>query len=900
MNSNFFVTWDEVASYIEGSKGLKYLDAPKQWVEAFEEAIGDAARYVGDNTFYNPYGFYSVKNWLTEGELIAPSVEGGLKSIPSVTNVITDTVTGGTVAGSAALATEAVGTTITLTAAGWIATGLVGLGLGVASYELAPEFWTDVSNAVFEPITGEHLTPEQTEPFLRKKISTLLSTDDNGHIVTYIDRDMMERMYNFIQTHVQQDGWNFYDVTSPYVSGSWASYTPSYTYYGGAMEKISHNSSAPRVEIPVKTGISLTDAMLQSVVHQVQLMMEVQGYTDSEPSVSGVVNNLRSLYPNYNNADFYAVNYTNYYTSSTVQVRKVQITGYNVTTTDDSEITAKWDNNGVYEYDYYRYLRMGVNQAQAENDDYGTRVELYDKDGNFINSQTDALFSYEYDITTGVGTVKDDGTSYIFTRGFWLGYVPNFDGQTNKFGCYYTSVEPRGALDNYLTRNGVEQKGKIPPTSGTMALAYPEWYAGNKTIGTPTKGGEDAVSNYIPANIPMTATDTEKIIKKGVNKGSDSYTDDQDSNQTGKDTPNINPIDAFNESVQDNINDYNESNTSPNTAPDPSPQPLPDYPTTPPTDTEGDSGDTPTPGTMETVTASGMVSVYNPTKQELIDFSAWLWSPNFLDNFLKIFANPMDAIIGLHIMYATPSTGNSEHIVAGYLDSGVSAKVVNNQFTEIDCGTVEIPEYYGSAIDYEPYVQIHVYLPFVGIQAIKPNDVIGKQLNIKYGVDALTGTCLATLTSKKGSSEIACYNFAGNCATQVPVSGGNYAQMITGLASMAVGVGGAIATGNPIMLAGAAVGAMSSHLDVSHSGSIGANAGAMGIRKPYVIITRKKSFDAGNYNSFYGFPANHTIILGSCSGYTQVKSVHIDSIPVATDNEKTEIETLLKQGVIIR
>ena len=902
--SAFFITWNELAEYIEGAKGIKYLENPTEWIKALEEIAGKGtnSRYVGNDTFYNPEGFYTIQNWLSSGKNVTTALDGGVKSIPVVENIITDATTGGTVAGAAAVATEATGITISLSVAGWIATGLVSLGLGVAAYEAAPEFWTDLSNAIFEPITGEHLTPEQTEPFLRRKIKTLLSTDSNGHIVTYVDQAMMQRMYDFIQSHIQVNGWDFYDIGSPYTSGDWTNFTPSGTYYGGQASRIAHSANAPVVNIPVKTdSISLTDEVLQTTVHQVQLMMETAGYTGPEPSTQGVINNLRSLYPNYNNADFYAVYYSDYYTSSTVQTRKLQVTGYNVAVSEDNEITARWYRTSDYTYYYNRYLRMGVNAAQAENNDYATKVDLYDDNGNWIDWGHNALFSYEYDIDTGVGVVKDDGTSYIFQGGYWLGLYPNDNGQRNTFGCYYTTVEPRSALDDYLVSAGVEQHGRIPTHGGTFASDYEDWLLGKKTVGTPTKNGTNTVSNYIPSNLPLTDTDTEKIIKSGVNKGTGSYNDDQNENHNGQKTPERNPVDNVNNDIEDSIKDYNDSKVDPFTAPDEAPLPLPDYPVNPPQEPGGDTGDTPDPSAMETVTASGMVSVYNPTKQQLIDFSAWLWSPNFLDNFLKIFANPMDAIIGLHIMYATPSTGSAEHIVAGYLDSGVSAKVVNNQFTEIDCGTIEIPEYYGTAIDYEPYVQIHIYLPFVGIQSLKPNDVIGKKLNVKYGVDALTGTCLATLTTKKGESEIACYNFAGNCATQIPVSGGNYAQMITGLASLAIGVGGGIATGNPMMVAGGIMaGAMGSHLDVSHSGSIGANAGAMGIRKPYLIITRKKAYDAQGYNYFYGFPANKTVILGSCNGFTRVRSVHIDSIYNATDNEKTEIETLLKQGVIIK
>lgn len=896
--STFFKTWDEIADYITESKGYKYLDSPSDWIDAFKEVVKDS-RYVGENTYYNPNGFYAIDNWISAGKNIATGLDGGVKSIPTVETIITDTVTGGTVAGAAAAATEATGITITLSAAGWLATGLVGLGLGVAAYEAAPEFWTDLSNAVFEPITGEHLTPEQTEPFLRKKIKTLLSTDNNGNIVTYADRDMLERMYNFIQTHIQEDGWNFYDLGSPYMFGNWVTYTPS-SYYGGAAQQREHSST--NVDIPVTPNNSLSDDIIQSLIHQTHLMMEAQGYTGAEPSGQGIVNNLRSNYPNYNNATFYHMHYYDQYTSPTVQTRKVQITGYRCAVSEDDKITARLYRYGWQGSYYHRYLRMGVNAAQAENNDYATLIDVIDANGSQVAinyGESNALFTYEYDIDTGVGTAKDDGSTYIFQSQGSLGLKPNDEGGNNLFGCYYTTLEPEGVLDSYLLAAGAEQKGTLPPTTGSFEQGYTEWFHKNKTVGTPTKDGTNKVSNYIPVNAPISDADTEKIITNGVNKGAGSYEDDQTTNQNGKDTPNKNTTDSINEDIDNNIKDYNESETDPFTAPEPSPTPLPDYPVNPPDEPGGDSGDTPDPTVMEGVTASGMCSVYNPTKEQLKNFSAWLWSPNFLDNFLKIFQNPMDAIIGLHIMYATPITGTPANIVCGYLDSGVSSKVVTQQFSEVDCGHVAIPEYFGNALDYEPYTQVHVYLPFIGIVSLKPNDVIGKELYIKYGVDAMTGTCLATLTTKKGSSEIACYTFPGNCACQIPISGGNYAQMITGLAGFVASGVGAAATGNPLMALGAGASLLNSHLDVSHGGAIGSNAGAMGIRIPYVIITRKSAYEATRYNEFYGFPANKTVQLSSCRGYTRVKHVHIE-IPTATANEKKEIETILKQGVIIR
>ena len=427
-----------------------------------------------------------------------------------------------------------------------------------------------------------------------------------------------------------------------------------------------------------------------------------------------------------------------------------------------------------------------------------------------------------------------------------------------------------------------------------------------KTRGTTNKNGQNVITKDVPVSVPYGSETTKKIIDHGYNNPNDpnSYTDnsDQTTKQTGR-IPGNTPIDDINESISDSVDDFNDSRTTPSSAPDPVPgsQPLPNYPTNPPTDTEGDTGSTPTPGSMAGVPVSGMVSVYNPTKEEVKNFSAWLWTDNVIDNLKKILANPIDAIIGLHIMYATPVTGSPENIICGYLDSGVQADVVTQQYITVDCGYVDVPEYYGDVLDYEPYTQIHIYLPFVGICSLKANDVVGKRVKVKYGVDVLTGTCLAMINTVKGSSDIQCYTFAGNCAVQIPLTGGNYAEIIKGIASMAVGVAGSVLTANPLpAIGGVVAGAMGSSLDVSHSGSIGANAGVMGLRKPYIIITRKAAYDADRYSEFYGLPSNLTVTLGNCRGYTRVKSVHIDSINCATDTEKTEIETLLKQGIIIK
>ena len=311
---------------------------------------------------------------------------------------------------------------------------------------------------------------------------------------------------------------------------------------------------------------------------------------------------------------------------------------------------------------------------------------------------------------------------------------------------------------------------------------------------------------------------------------------------------------------------------------------------------EGDSGDD-----IPVVTSgssNGLWRIYNPSLGEIQSFGAWLWNNNIISQIVMMFANPMEAIIGLHLLYATPSTSGSETIKAGYLDSGVSAAVVSDQYTSIDCGTVTIPEYYRDARDYD-YTKVSIYLPFIGIVDLDTYEVMGGTITCTYRVDVLTGTCLAQLKVNRRNMSAVLYTYQGNCAVQIPLSSGNYGTLLTGLLSAVGGIAASFASGGaaaPAVL-GAATG-LTGRATVQRSGNLGANAGAMGNRVPYIIIRRPISYEANNYNIYYGYPSNVYAVLGSLSGYTRIKEIHLDDIP-CTDAERDLIDGILKAGVIL-
>lgn len=357
---------------------------------------------------------------------------------------------------------------------------------------------------------------------------------------------------------------------------------------------------------------------------------------------------------------------------------------------------------------------------------------------------------------------------------------------------------------------------------------------------------------------------------------------------------------------------------------------------------DSDSSPTPLPAPPFSSTA-GLITVYNPTASELISFAHWLWVTYADATIDKIWNNPFDGIISLHELYATPSIGARINIRSGFLVSDTVANSVPDRYTEINCGSAVIPEYYGNYLDYSPYSKAYIYLPFIGIQEVSVDDIVGHAVNITYRVDSYNGSCIALITVAKMGYENTIYQFNGNCSVELPIAGGSQASIkagymmaaaqqqaaaIAGNAAMKAGVASAIGNGVGSLLGGHIGGAISGAVSpiasgwaqskqqeayananalqsvvtakssVQHSGSFGASYGAMGFKKPYIIIQSPIQVKVMNYNLEYGFPAHKYVRVGDCEGFLRVREVHVES-STATDDEKALIEQMLKSGVYV-
>lgn len=363
----------------------------------------------------------------------------------------------------------------------------------------------------------------------------------------------------------------------------------------------------------------------------------------------------------------------------------------------------------------------------------------------------------------------------------------------------------------------------------------------------------------------------------------------------------------------------------PSISPEPVVQPN-QVPTNDPSTNPESSGTTP-PSVIPTVptissSATGLLHVYNPSNTQINEFGSWLWttfSGDLIDTISKLFNNPMDGVIGVHELYATPSTSSETTIKCGFLDSGVTSRLVDKRYTEINCGSIIVPEHWGNYLDYAPYTKAHCYLPFIGMVELNADDIIGHAVNITYKIDAYTGACIAVITVASSGYESICYQFPGNCAVEVPITSGMKSVLqsaLIGAATTAIGaaVGGAAGAalggasagtiastaatrGGAGAVTGAAYGARAKN-DVQHSGSFGSSFGAMGCKKPFLVIKRPKQKIVPGYNKNYGYPAHKMVTVGSCSGYLRAREVDVISV-TATEDEKRLIEEALKSGVFV-
>lgn len=315
----------------------------------------------------------------------------------------------------------------------------------------------------------------------------------------------------------------------------------------------------------------------------------------------------------------------------------------------------------------------------------------------------------------------------------------------------------------------------------------------------------------------------------------------------------------------------------------------------------GDSIEFPNLPTLSAV-STGFITLFNPSIAQMQSLATYMWSDVFdIGLYKTLFADPMDCILGCSIVPVAVPNGGTKTVNVGNVSTGISMTVAASQYVEVDCGTLNVEEYWGSYLDYDPYTKAEIYLPYCGTHALQVDDIMGKSVHVKYHVDILSGACCAYV--KCGGSVM--YSFVGQCSSSIPISANDWTNVVNGALTIAASVGSLIATGGASapMAVGAAAAVTGTiygggiKQNVEKSGSMGGTGGMLAVQTPYLILTRPRQALPKKQNTYTGYPSFITTKLEDLKGYTEIDSIRITGVP-ATDAELNELESILKSGVI--
>ena len=289
-----------------------------------------------------------------------------------------------------------------------------------------------------------------------------------------------------------------------------------------------------------------------------------------------------------------------------------------------------------------------------------------------------------------------------------------------------------------------------------------------------------------------------------------------------------------------------------------------------------------------------LTTTFRMTKDRLQQLGRFLWGSNIFDNFSLICNNPIENIISCKSIPLSLE-GVTQKIILGNVNTGVNGDKVSNNFAKQNIGSIAITEKYHNFLDYAPYTNVIIYLPYVGFKELDTNLVMSKTLSISYTVDIITGGCLCQIKS----NNVKLYEFNGNIGIDIPITASNRAQVEAGYISSGIGIASSVASGNIVGAVTSLINSAESQYHYASTSSPNPMCVASTNRTCYVILDRPTYQTLKSFNHTRGKKCYLTKTINTLKGYT-ICDEHIDLSGIrATDNEKEEMIKILSSGFFV-
>ena len=196
-------------------------------------------------------------------------------------------------------------------------------------------------------------------------------------------------------------------------------------------------------------------------------------------------------------------------------------------------------------------------------------------------------------------------------------------------------------------------------------------------------------------------------------------------------------------------------------------------------------------------------------------------------------------------------SGDTSNIMLGQYDSEVASTLLNQYLVDIDGGAITIPEKFNNAYDYLT-TECILHLPFLDEVWLSPQYVVNQTINIRYKLDLYSGTLTASIYSSYLNSIVA--NSSGIIVTNIPFMQNQTDSVVNSLSKVFTNL----------------------------------------IPTAFMEVTRNIPYD--NVNVF-GKECVDFDMIGNKTGYLKCDNVAL--VTKATKNEKDEIMSLLKDGIML-
>lgn len=267
---------------------------------------------------------------------------------------------------------------------------------------------------------------------------------------------------------------------------------------------------------------------------------------------------------------------------------------------------------------------------------------------------------------------------------------------------------------------------------------------------------------------------------------------------------------------------------------------------------------------------------------------------------------PLDAgqfVIGLYqLPVDIPSfcTTSQEKIVLGKLETNAVGKKLLTVNRKVHLGEYFISANCGNNfLDYAPYTEIKLYVPFCGIVELPPNLFINSTVSVDMIIDIISGSCKGVVMCNNTFYT----SINGSLMCSLPLSLEQCATKSLSVINSANSIISGIIFGNKNYSALNTVTtlgeAMIENNNIAPSHISGNMDSVVNFYDPQccILFMTYPEVNMGDIGKTHGKICNYQDTLKNCHGYTVVNNPHLEI--KCTNTEKDEITKLLEQGVIL-